>query len=950
MNSKQFLRLLPAFSLSVFLALAGCSSSNTETQSISGIVTDPEIKGAGVKLLDASGAAVGQAVTSAADGTFTITGAPKGDLAGYKVMATGGSDTGTGEDLSGIVFTLPLGLHEKGKYTAVIVSPITSLVAAGVAGGASLEDAKTAVADQLDLDAADITANPADSTSVMKNTMKLVMLRKEGRKFPQIYAELTGKDGIDEADLTGLDADAKARLLAWYLLLDNSANAAGLKKSYQEVVIRRTVRRSLADELAALEAPDNATIDTNLRSLAAHLTNNIPTDAGRTYLVPADVVATISSSGFLIAADLESRGDTSNPKGNLNNTAFDASRFAVKLVDLDATFSNTLKLAFYAVNNPLTGNEQLVVHDAVTGTQKVIKTDIILGNRAFVFDGHTEDGKEIYDSRKYGIFLDPSQSKEIRTGEGRRGTFDYTFYFDNAFKRYDTANPAEETLVYGSSLFPQSLKDQGMTAVADGYTLFNNISDADNSYVELKAFEKLPDTLKGETEGALLHGPLLVRLGDSAMVQGHLIRIIKGDDGKTEGLLTFYEAIHKSGSYPAGEPNRKRLQLCQPDLSSCADITTAGGTGDGKFFYQGQNDGYIYLAKHGTATLYAYKKSDQSLSEVTGVTFPAEFNHKVHTLAGAAHGNGAALRSGFSNLSGSAGSVSDGDNAYVRINYDGDATDPVGEYAFLGDIHVYKHTQILKLSGTTGVKMFDNGDGVDNADDSDAENVVGHANLVAATNGRLFVEIGNYEAGNGGSCTPDEKGYECSSVYYGYLNADSEGKTELDTILKEKTLLTYFVSRRIAPYALGDRLYVSTFVTSSRPYVFTLDEYDIANPGAPLSTSTGRTYFTKTAQRANGVYEGTVLSWDGATGLLTNLSSGETMGVVHGEGSVIPGDPAINSVSGLTRGVPVAGIGNLFAIKADPGGHRFFLIAGDVDETNGLEYVDQVPFSSWLYE
>ena len=930
------------------------TSSNTgseaTSQNVSGVVSDPEIQGASVILQDSSGVQIGQLVMTGDDGRFTITGAPTGDLSGYKVIATGGTDVGTGENLDGIALSLPLDLYAAGSYSSVTVSPVTSLVEAAMAAGNSLADAKTSIATQLSLAETDLSNNPSTAANVMQQSMKLMLMRSEAQAFSSIYAELNGDDGLGEGDLRGVtDENAKARLMSYFSSLETAATTDALKQAYQTAVINRTVRLSLKDQLNALMAPDNVTIDSNLQAFAQHLMANMP--AGRNYLMPSDVVATLSSSGLMIAADVPSDDNDDNPQGNINNSTFDATRYAVKSVNLEASFEDTLKLAFYSVDNPLTGNEQLVVHDAANNTQKVVKTDIILGNRAFVFDGHMEGDKEVYDSRKYGILLDPSQSKETRTAaDGRGGNFEYAFYLDNAFKRYNIANPSEETLIYGSSMFPQPLKDQGMNVVAGDYTLFNNINDADNSYVELKVFESLPDTLRGESESSLLHGPILVRLGNSAMVQGHMISIVKGADGKTAGVLSFYEAVHKSGTYPTSDAERTRLQLCQADLSNCNDVTASGGMGDGKFFLQGENDTYVYMAKHGTDILYAYNKSDNSLSEVSGVKYPANFNHKIHTIASAAHGSGEALRSGFSNLSGSTKSLSDGNNAYVRINYDGDATDPVGTYRFLGDIHVYKHTQILKLTGTTGVKIFDNGDGIDHADESDTENVVGHANLVVVANGRLFVEIGNYEAGNGGSCTPSSSGYNCSSVYYGYLNTESTDKTELDIILKPKALLRYFVSRRIAPYAVGSKLYISTYVDSSQPYVFTLDEYDINNPGEPLSTTSGRTYFTKSAQRASGLFEGTVLSWDGATGLLTNLSTGQSMGMVNGSGSVIPGEPAINSVSGLTSGAPVAGIGDLFALKADPGGHRFYLVAGEVNHMNGMEYVDQVPSSSWLYE
>ncbi len=915
----------------------GGNPVNPTTQTLSGIVAYPAIHGARVSVHDANGDLVDVATTSDENGGFTLTGLPAGDLADYQVTASGGIDTGTGENLSGIDLVLPVGMFATDTYDQLIISPLTTLVAAAMKAGASRDDAMADIAAELGLSAEDLALNPANSVAVMHNAMKVLLLRADGQAFGDIVAGLAGNDGIGENDLVAItDTAQRSRLIRHFALIDGAADVASATAAYQEALIRRTVRASLANDLAALETPDEAVINTNLHNLAVHLLANLP--QGHSYLTADDVVATISSSGTLTAE-------------NLNAPAFDPSRFEVKIVDTEATFGNSLQLAFYAVENPLTGNQQLVVYDAANGTRTVVKTDIILGNRAFVFDGHTENGLEIYDSREYGILLDPNMAKETRTApDGEGGKFEYVHYLDSALKHYDINTPANETLIFGSSAFPQALIDQGAAVLGGGYTLFNNISDAENSYVELKAFERLPDALLGESESTLLHGPVLVRMGDSAVTQGHMVGLIKGADGSTVGVLKFFEAIHKRDFYPEDATLRTRLQWCQPDLSRCDDITEAGGMGDGKFYLLGKNDNYLYLAKNGSRTLYAFDKNNRALQEVTGVAYPAVFDHKIHSDRSAAHGSGIALRSAFTNLAGAASTLSDGANAYVRINYDGDATDPVGQYRFFGDIHVYKHSQILKFTGTTGVKMFDNGDGIDHADESDAENVVGHVNLVAVANGRLFVEVGNYEAGNGGSCIPDDFGYYCSSVYYGYLNTGSTDRTELDVIMHPKHNLRYFVSRRIAPYALANRLYISTYVDNTKPYVFTLSEYDINNPGEPISVTTGRTYFTKTGQRANGIYEGTVLSWDEATGNLTNLSTGELMGAVQYGNSVIPGSPAINSVSGLTNGVPVAGIGNLFALKADPGGHRFYLVAGDVNETNGLEYVDQVPFSGWLYE
>lgn len=933
MNRKQAYGFsLTLLAASVLLsACGGGGSSGSSSQTVSGVVTDPAIQGARVSLLDTNGQKVGDSVVSGADGSFTLSGVPNGSLATYSLQAQGGVDTATGESLRNVALNLSLKHYAEGEYGSVVVSPLTTLLGS--------DGDQQALATELGIDAANVLANPADSTALMQASMKLMLMRQAGHSFTDINTMLSGQDGVNSADLDSMsDTAARERLANYFALLEGAADNPALAKAYQQALIQRTIQASMAEDIAKLETPDVGLIAGNIQSLADHLQSNAP--ASRGYLLADDVVSTISAgNGFLTAEEL-------------NTTEFDASRFAIKLVDLDASFADTLKLAFYSVDNPLTGNEQLVVHDASTGEQKVVKTDIILGNRAFVFSGQQEGDKTVFAGREYGIFLDPSQSKETRTApDGRGGTFEYTFYTNNTFKRYEIANPANEAVIYDADMLPQALKDQQMKVLAGDYTLFNNIADAANSYVELKAFESLPDTLRGEQNSQLLHVPVVVRLRDAAMTQGHLIRILKDDEGKSAAVLKFFEAVHKKGVYPTGDDNRMRLQRCSADLGSCTDVTAAGGLGDGKFFFQAENDTYVYMAKNGTDVLYAYHKADNTLSEVTGARYPASFNHKIHTLASqAAHGSGEALLSGFSNLSGSQSTLSDGENAYVRINYDGDATDPVGKYTFLGNIHVYKHSQILKLTGTTAVKMFDNGDGVDHADDSDAENVVGHANLVAVSNGRLFIEIGNYEAGNGGTCEPSARGgYGCSSVYYGYLNTDSSERTELDAILHEKQLLRYFVSRRIAPYAVGDKLYISLYQDSTQPYVFNLYEYDLSSPDTPLSTTAGRTYFTKTAQRDNGIYEGSVLSWDGATGVLSNLSTNTQLGVIN-NGSVIPGSPAINSVSGQTSGVPVAGIGNLFALKGDPGGHRFYLVAGDVNAENGMEYVDQVPFSSWLYE
>lgn len=622
----------------------------------------------------------------------------------------------------------------------------------------------------------------------------------------------------------------------------------------------------------------------------------------------------------------------------------------ISQVNTQAVFSDSLNIAYYDLANPETGNDQLVVYDAVNNQHTVVKTDVILGRNNFVFGGIKAGDKTVYQSRKYGIFLDPAKENEPRTApDGRGGEFEYNFYFDNAFMRYDVANPSAEAIIFDASMLSKALKDQGLKVMEGEYQLFNIITDPNNSYVEIKSFERLPDVLRGESASALLHAPILIRLSDSKHTNAHYVASLTDTQGKVTQVLSFYDAVHKKGAYPKGDENRQRLQLCLPDLSGCQDIGAVGSDADGRFFYQTETESFIYLAKDGTNHFYALNKVDHTLAIVNGAEYPAIFNHKKHVVASdLGHGGEVETLSNFSSLSGMNNSVSEGNTAFLAINYDLDTLDPVGSYQFLGDIFLYKHAQIIKFNGLTGIKMFDNGDGVDHGDESDNEKTIGHINLIAVANNRLLLEIGNYEGESAkGSCQPDEKGYYCSSLQYGHLNTDSSNVQNLDGILYTMPNLKFFTARRIAPFAVNDSLYISLLALEGgkgASHQYTLHTHLLSDLSAAAEL-TGRTYVTRSAKRSTGVNEGEVLAWDGTSNILSNLTRGIPLGNINDSTA-----NAITSTFGRTTGIPLAGIGNLFALRADPGGHQWYLIAGEVDKENGLETVDHVPFSSWLYQ
>ncbi len=226
-------------------------------------------------------------------------------------------------------------------------------------------------------------------------------------------------------------------------------------------------------------------------------------------------------------------------------------------MDAEAVFTDSLNIAYYNLANPKTGNDQLVVYDAANNKHVVVKNDVILGRCNFVFGGSLDGDKIVYQSRKYGIFLDPSKENEPRTAaDGRGGEFEYAFYFDNAFKRYDITNPSAEALIFDSGMLSQSLKDQGLAVMNGEYDLFNTITDPDNSYVEIKAFEKLPDVLRGESASALLHAPMLIRLSDGKHTNAHFVATLLNQQGAVTGVLASHDAVHKKGVYPESGGNQ----------------------------------------------------------------------------------------------------------------------------------------------------------------------------------------------------------------------------------------------------------------------------------------------------------------------------------------------------------------------------------------------------------
>jgi len=631
-------------------------------------------------------------------------------------------------------------------------------------------------------------------------------------------------------------------------------------------------------------------------------------------------------------------------EGDVNET-INCDSYAIRTVG--GTFQDSLNVLYYSINNPVTDNEQLLAYDYESGEAHVVNTNVILGDRVFLFEGEKDGDKVKFTGKRYGIFLDPNQEFETRTVQGRYGPSTYKFFSNNALMKFNVRNPTNVESFFNSSQIPSGAGTSGLSKLGAEFTVVENIVDPDNSYIGLKAFDSLADDIAGETSEEKLQADITVRVGDKKSVLGKPIAIIKDTDMKTASVLVSEAAAFipsvKTGSYI--------LKRYDPTLSTAKTIAS------GEYHFATQNDTHIYLFKEGSNKLYALaKENGDNLVEVTGITLAGNYDYSIHAN-GAKHGSSTQILNGSSTLSGRNTHLGKGDDAYVAFHYD---LHPNAVKSYIFGAHGnYKSVQVFKLTGTSGVKLMDNGDGVDDsANPRNDEKIKGHINLIVASDNRLYAEIGWWDGNTtevGGSCTEAYSpragvASACQHVKYGYLDTSVDSASDITTLTfggEELVVnnLPYYVSRRIAPVSVDGILYISTFKGGTRAtgYEYAQYQYSLDN-GSEIKSVDGRTYFTKTHESMSGDFGGRVIAWDKNTQMLFDAGSKATLANT----ASINGKPGY-SISALTNGVPLAGVGSLAMLKNNEGGHKFALFSVDT-ENGGLKYIDFAPYGGWIYE
>lgn len=212
-----------AFVVVSALAVAACggsssggSGSNTEVEGaavVSGIVTDPPIEGAAVRLVDAQGDALTRITVSDRAGRFSFELPGTSDLTGARVVVVGGKDVKTGQDFRGLTLTA-----EIAEGVETFVTPLTTLASAYRREGGAAAD----LAVLLGLSESDLMADPANSAVAQRASLLIT----------ELMVALKGVDQADELiaealELVGLGASGEADFIAVTQQLEASDRTPG---------------------------------------------------------------------------------------------------------------------------------------------------------------------------------------------------------------------------------------------------------------------------------------------------------------------------------------------------------------------------------------------------------------------------------------------------------------------------------------------------------------------------------------------------------------------------------------------------------------------------------------------------------------------------------------------------------------------------------------------------
>ncbi len=228
----------------------GSSSSTPAAPTISGLAVDGPLAGATVTFTECNNATT----TTKSDGTFTF---PQG-CTSSPVTITGGIDTATDLPFTG---EIKAPKRTSNEQNTIVVSPITTLIQASIAAGATPEQATQQIAAALNLSGVDLlTTDPMTNKDLYAKT---VAVQQMVEQIQTVVASLGGS--TTQAELNTAAFSALQAALSAPTSDNNLTSTATITAAISATV--EAVKEDLPTETAA----NLANVQTNLAALSAEV-------------------------------------------------------------------------------------------------------------------------------------------------------------------------------------------------------------------------------------------------------------------------------------------------------------------------------------------------------------------------------------------------------------------------------------------------------------------------------------------------------------------------------------------------------------------------------------------------------------------------------------------------------------------------------------------------------
>ncbi|MEA2050161.1 MAG: hypothetical protein U9O56_05470 [Campylobacterota bacterium] len=486
--------------------LVGCGSSsgsgsNDDTQSMSGVAIDGYVSGANVVLKNSSGEEI-ETTTTDANGDWNFEGVviPDGSI----VEVSGGTDTATGEVFEGV-----LKAPAATDGSEVVTTPLTTLVAALVQSGKSIDDAKDTVSSQLGISVDTLDADPietlnSDTATDDEKTAAATAIKKALviQKTAETLAKSVG--GSDAA------FDAVMSAVATKLADSNSTDGSG----FDTIMANTTAIATAVAEDEEVAKDTNAAaklkaVASSAQSIVTMINAMDVTDLTAENANVTEVLETKSKAMEVITSTIEEQAVAIAYLTDVNEIETKKDE-AVKVSNALSMMGGVDGIAQHieTQENTLDEGESL---DASTFTESFITTDVIDSN-SNAFEELTESGftsdmivsvgtkkaedtentsiediiaEVITEAKEEDSTIDVDEDKAKAAGDAVvQASKDTVNQAAEAAK--DAVIDEDGTVATLDAKVDSLLSPTKVATVADAKTLFSNLRDTANTFIDLE--------------------------------------------------------------------------------------------------------------------------------------------------------------------------------------------------------------------------------------------------------------------------------------------------------------------------------------------------------------------------------------------------------------------------------------------------------------------------------